>query len=148
MFGKVVLTCRMTLRNGCIECDPGMVEKVVLPCHMTLRNGCIECDPGMVRKVVLTCRVTSLYKWSIGSLTSMQCVLGSRSITAPHSFFAYCNRRNFRTPKNFVLRRSQTSVRYRFSHSKDGVTYYPGQKKRPLRLCIKSKHCSYHAISA
>ena len=26
--------------------------------------------------------------------------------------------------------------------------YYPGQKKRPLRLCIKSKHCSYHAISA
>ena len=26
--------------------------------------------------------------------------------------------------------------------------YYPGQKKRPLRLCIKSKHCSYYAISA
>ena len=26
--------------------------------------------------------------------------------------------------------------------------YYPGQKKRPLRLCIKSEHCSYHAISA
>ena len=24
----------------------------------------------------------------------------------------------------------------------------PGQKKRPLRLCIKSEHCSYHAISA
>ena len=24
----------------------------------------------------------------------------------------------------------------------------PGQKKRPLRLCIKSKHCSYHAILA
>ena len=24
--------------------------------------------------------------------------------------------------------------------------YYPGQKKRPLRLCIKSKHCSYHGI--
>ena len=28
------------------------------------------------------------------------------------------------------------------------VTYYPDQKKRPLRLCIKSEHCSYHAISA
>ena len=26
-------------------------------------------------------------------------------------------------------------------------SYYPGQKKRPLRLCIKSEHCSYHAIS-
>ena len=26
--------------------------------------------------------------------------------------------------------------------------YYPGQKKRPLRLCIKSERCSYHAISA
>ena len=26
--------------------------------------------------------------------------------------------------------------------------YYPGQKKRPLRLCIKSEHCSYHAILA
>ena len=29
--------------------------------------------------------------------------------------------------------------------------YYPGQKKkkkRPLRICIKSEHCSYHAISA
>ena len=26
--------------------------------------------------------------------------------------------------------------------------YYPGQKKkRPLRLCIKSEHCSYHGIS-
>ena len=58
MVGKGVLTCCMTLRNGCIEFDPGMVGKGVLTCCMTLRNGCIEFDPGMVGKGVLTCRMT------------------------------------------------------------------------------------------
>ena len=32
------------------------------------------------------------------------------------------------------------------SHYLKIVWYYPGQKKRPLRLCIKSEHCSYHRI--
>ena len=32
-------------------------------------------------------------------------------------------------------------------HFKLLLNYYPGQKKRPLRLCIKSEHCSYHGIS-
>ena len=31
-------------------------------------------------------------------------------------------------------------------HLRPITFYYPGQKKRPLRLCIKSKHCSYHGI--
>ena len=34
------------------------------------------------------------------------------------------------------------------SVTKLATMYYPGQKKRPLRLCMKSEHCSYHAISA
>ena len=35
----------------------------------------------------------------------------------------YCNRRNFRTCKKFVLLDPRTFVRYNFSYSKDGVTY-------------------------
>ena len=35
----------------------------------------------------------------------------------------YCNRRNVRTRKNFVLWRSRTFVRYKFLYCKGGVTY-------------------------
>ena len=55
----------------------------------------------------------------------------------------YCNRRNFHTRFNFVLSAEST----KFSSIRKPCTYYPGQKKRPLRLCIKSEHCSYHGIS-
>ena len=54
----------MTLRNVCIEFDPGMAGKGVLRCCMTLRNVCIEFDPGMAGKGVLRCCMTSLCKWS------------------------------------------------------------------------------------
>ena len=35
----------------------------------------------------------------------------------------YCNRRNFRTRKNFALWRWRTFVRYKFSYLEGGVTY-------------------------
>ena len=66
MAGKGVLVCYMTLRNDCIEFDPGMVGKGVLTCYMTLlRNGCIEFDPGVVVTGVLACHMTLLRNWSI-----------------------------------------------------------------------------------
>ena len=39
---------------------------------------------------------------------------------------------------------------YRITGNSSTSTHYPGQKKkkkRPLRLCIKSEHCSCHAVS-
>ena len=41
----------------------------------------------------------------------------------PYWICVYCNRRKFRTRKNFVLWRSRTFVRYKFSYLEGGVTY-------------------------
>ena len=51
------------------------------------------------------------------SLFSLQCTV---------SISCFCNRSNFRTPKNFVLKRSRPFVRYKFSYSEGRVTYTHG----------------------
>ena len=60
-----------------------------------------------------------------------------------------CKSHSF-TPLSFPLRPT-SSLTHSYDHERPQntkrSTYYPGQKKRPLPLCIKSEHCSYHGIS-
>ena len=47
---------------------------------------------------------------------------------------------------NYNIKRNLTSILQLHNLGCSAWMCYPGQKKRPLRLCIKSEHCSNHGI--